>query len=62
MGSSIEGTNIPSILNPPPYKNKKDYKGGTNDKTHHSRTRETSVSRSDNNSCARNLDEEQNNE
>ena len=40
VGSSIEGTKNPSVLtphtsvlNPPPYKNKQDYKGGTNDKT-----------------------------
>ena len=45
-------------MTPPPYKNKKDYKGGTNDKTRDSHTRETSVSWSDNDSCARNLDEE----
>ena len=59
VGSIIEGKKIPSILTPPPYKNKKDYKGGTNDKTRNSHTRETSDSRSDNDSCARNLDEEQ---
>ena len=39
-----------------------DYKGGTNYKTCDYHTRETSVSRSDNDSCARNLDEEQKNE
>ena len=49
-------------MNPSPYKNKKDYKGGTNDKTHDSHTRETSYSRSENDSCARNLDEEHKNE
>ena len=62
VGSSIEGTKIPSILTPPPYKNNKDYKGGTNDKTRDSHTSETSVSRSDNDSCAINLDEEHKNE
>ena len=62
MGSSIEGTKIPSILTPPPYKNKKDYRGGTNDKTRDSHTRETSNSPSDNDSCARNLDEYHKNE
>ena len=61
MGSSIEGTKIPSILTPPPYANKKDRKGGTNDKTHDYHTRETSVYQSDKNSCARNLDEEHKN-
>ena len=52
VGSSIEGTKNtsvcvtphPSVLTPPPYKNNQDYKGGTNDKTHDSHTRETSVS------------------
>ena len=62
VGSSIEGTKIPSILTPPPYKNRKYYKGGTNDKTRDSHTPETSVSRSDNDSSARNLDEENKNE
>ena len=49
-------------MTPPLYKNKKDYKGRTNDKTSDSRTRETSDSRSDNDSCARNLDEVHKNE
>ena len=40
---------------PPPYKNKQDYKGGTNDKTHNSHTRETSVSRINDDSLTRNL-------
>ena len=61
MGNVIEGTKIPSILNPPPYANKKDYKGGTNDKTRDSHTRETSDSPSDTDICARNLDEEHKN-
>ena len=56
VGSSIEVTKIPSILTPTPYKNKKYYKGGTNDKSRDSHTRETSVSRSDNDSFARKLD------
>ena len=60
--SRIEGTEIPSILTLPPYTNKKDYKGVTNYKTRDSHTRETSVSWSDNDSCARNLDEENRNE
>ena len=62
MGSSIDGTKIPSILTPSPYTNKQEYKGGTNDKTRDSHTRETSDSPSDTSSCARNLDEEQKNE
>ena len=57
VGSSIEGTNIPSILTPPPYENKKDYKDGTNDKTRDSHTREISDSPSDTD-IARNLYEE----
>ena len=47
-----------SRLTPPPYKNEQDYKGGTNDKTHNSHTRESGVSRSDDASLARNLYEE----
>ena len=50
-----------SVLTPPPYKNKQEYKGGTNDKTRDSHKRETSVSRSDDGSLARNLDAEKNN-
>ena len=49
-------------MTPPSYKNKKDYKGVTHDKTCDSRTPETSVSRSDNDSYARNLDEQHKNE
>ena len=41
---------------------RKDYKGGKNDKTCDSLTRETSDSPSDTDSCARNLDEEHKNE
>ena len=61
VGSSIEGKTNPSILTPPPYKNKKDYKGGTNDETRDSHTRETSDSPIDTDSCERNLDEEHKN-
>ena len=68
VGSSIKGTKNPSVLTPhpsvltpPPYKNKQDYKGGTNDKTRDLHTRETSVSRSDGDSLARNLDAENKN-
>ena len=63
VGSSIEGGKDPSVFNPhpsvfnpPPYKNKQYYKGGTNYKTRDSHTPETSVSRSDDDSLARNLD------
>ena len=62
VGSSIEGKIIPSILTPPPYANKKDYKGGTNYKTLDYLTRETSDSPSDNDSCTRDLDDEHKNE
>ena len=61
MGSSIEETKIPSILTPPPYTNKKDYKVCTNDKTRDSHTRENSYSPSDTDSCARKLDGEHKN-
>ena len=67
-GSSIEGTKHPSVLTPnpsvltpPPYKNNQNSKGGRNDKTHDSHTRETSFSRSDDDSLARNLDTENEN-
>ena len=57
MGSSIDGTKIPVELTPSPSKNKKDYTGGTNDKTHDSLKRETGDSPIDTDSCARNLDD-----
>ena len=43
-------------LAPPPYTNKQDYVGGTNDKTPDSQTREYEDSQSDTDGCARNLD------
>ena len=46
-----------SLLTPPLNKNKQDYKSGTNDKTRDSHTRETSVSRINDDSLARNLDQ-----
>ena len=62
--SSIEGekttsvcvTPHPSVLTSPRYKNKQYYKCGTNDNTHVSHTLENGVSRSDDDSLARNLD------
>ena len=54
-------TSHPSVLTPIPYKNKQDYKGGTNDKTNDSHTRETGVSISDGFILSRNLDAENNN-
>ena len=50
MVSSIDGTKIHEELTPPPNTNKQDYTCGTNNKT-----RETGNSRSDTDSCARNL-------
>ena len=47
------------MLTTPPYKNKKDYKGGTNDKTRDSHTRETIDYQSNNDGCAIKMDEEQ---
>ena len=61
VGSIIEGTEITPILTLPTYANKKDNKGGTNDKTRDFHTRETSDSPSDNDICPRNLDEEHKN-
>ena len=46
-----------SVLTPPPYKNKRDYKVGTNDKTNDYHTPDSGVSRSNDASVARNLDE-----
>ena len=50
-----------SGLTPPPYINKRDYKGGTNDNTNGSHTHDSGVSRSDDASVARNLDAENKN-
>ena len=68
VGSSIEVTKHaslltphPSVLTTPPYKNNQEYKGVTNDKTHDSHTRETSVSRSDDDILSKNLDAENKN-
>ena len=65
VGSSIEGTKKTSVcvnphwlgLTPPPYNNKQDYKGGTHDKTIYSHTPDSDVSRHDDASVKRNLDE-----
>ena len=57
VGSSIDGTKIPSILTPPPYTSQQYYRDGTNAKTRNSHTHETSDYPSDTDSCARNLDE-----
>ena len=54
-------TPYPSGLTLPPYKNKQDYKGGTNDKTHDSHTHETGVYSIDDSSLARNLGAENKN-
>ena len=61
MGSSIDKkTNVE--LTPPPNTNKKDYAGGTNDKTRDSKTCEYEDYRSDTVGCARNIYEEHKNE
>ena len=62
MGISIDKTKIHVESTPPPNTNKKDYAGGTNDKTRDSQTRESGDSRSETDGCARNLDEEHKNE
>ena len=54
-------TSHPSVLTPPPYKNKQEYKCGTNDKTYYSHTRDTSVSRRDDDSLAISLNVENKN-
>ena len=67
--STIEGTKQTSVcvtphqsgLTPPPYKNKRDYKGGTNYKAHDSHTHDSGVSRSNDSSVAKNLDTENEN-
>ena len=69
VGSIIEGTKKTSVcvtphrlgLTPPPYKNKRDYKGGTNDKENDSHTLDSDVSRNDDASVKRNLYEENKN-
>ena len=69
VGSSIEGTKQISVcvtpylsgLTPPPYKNKRDYKGDTNDKKNDSNTPDSGVSIIDDSRVARNLDEENKN-
>ena len=50
-----------SGLTPPPYKNNRDYKGGTNDKTHDSHTHDSGVSRIDDASVARKIYAKSNN-
>ena len=65
VGSSIERAKKTSVcvtpqqllLTPPPYNNKQDYKGVTNDKTIDSHTPDSDVSRNDGASVKRNLDE-----
>ena len=66
IGSSIEGskkttvcvTPHPSLKNPPPYNNKRDYKGDTQDKTLDSRTKYTDVLKQNDDSLKINLDKE----
>ena len=58
MDSSINEKKIHVDLTPPPKTSKQDYAGGTKDKTRDSQTREAGDSRSETDSCARNIDEE----
>ena len=62
MDSSIDEAKINVELTSPPYINIQDYVGGTNDKTRDSQTRESEDYWSDNDGCARNIDEEHKNE
>ena len=63
VGSSIEGTKKtsvcitphPLVLTPPPYNNKRDYKGDTLDKTLDSHTPDSDVFLKDSASLKRNL-------
>ena len=50
-----------SGLTPPPYNNKQDYKGGTHEKTIDTHTPDSDVSRHDDASVKRNLEEENKN-
>ena len=59
---SIDETKPNLKLTPPPYTNKHEYVGGTNEKTRDSHTREYDDSPSDTDGCARNLDDEHKNE
>ena len=58
MDISIDETKLNIKLTPPPYTNKHEYVGGTNEKTHDSQTRESEDSPSDTDGCAGNLDDE----
>ena len=58
----IDETKINLKLTPPPYKNKQDYDGGTNEKTCDSQTLESEDSWSDTDGCAINIDDEHKNE
>ena len=53
MDNSIEEKKPNLKLTPPPYKNKQDYVGGTNNNTH-----ESDYSPSDTDGCAINIDDE----
>ena len=50
-----------SVLTPRPYNSNQDYKGGTQDKTIYSHTPDSDVSRHDDTSLKRSLDEENKN-
>ena len=59
---STDGTKVHVELTPTTNTNKQDYAVGTNDKIRDSQTREAGDSRSETDSCARNIDEEHKNE
>ena len=58
MGSIINGTKINLKLTPPPYTNKHEYVGSTNENTRDSQTHESENSPSDTDGYAINLDDE----
>ena len=61
MYSSIDETKPNLKLTPPPYTNKHEYVGGTNENTRDSQTRESDDSPSDTDGCAKNIDYEHKN-
>ena len=61
VDSSIDETKINLKLTPPPYTNKHEYDGVTNEKTRDSQTRESEDYPSDTDGCARNIYDEHKN-
>ena len=62
VDSSIDEKKLNLKLIPPPYKNKHEYVGGTNEKACDSHTRESGDYPIDTYGCARNIDDEYKNE